>query len=103
MWPDGHSSRWRLVGIAIAQHQLGRKEAQATLKALIEQQGEGYPFRVAGVLARFGDRDGAFEWLERAYAQRDVSLGEVQFDALLLPIHGDPRYQALLDKMKFPR
>jgi tetratricopeptide (TPR) repeat protein len=95
--------RWRLIGTAIAQHQLGRNEAaQATLKELIDQHGKYSPFRVATVLARFGDRDGAFQWLDRAYAQRDVTLGEVQFDALLEPIRGDPRYRALLDKMQFP-
>jgi tetratricopeptide (TPR) repeat protein len=96
--------RWRLIVTAIAQHQLGRNEAaQSALKELIDRHGKGYPCRVAGVLAQFGDRDGAFQWLERAYGQRDVALGEVQFDALLGPIRDDARYRALLDKMQFPR
>jgi tetratricopeptide (TPR) repeat protein len=84
--------RWRLIGTAIAQHQLGRTgAAQSTLKDLIDQHGKDYPYRVACVLARFGDLDGAFQWLDRAYAQRDVALGEIQFDALLAPIRGRPR------------
>ena len=46
--------------------------------------------------------DEAFEWLDRAYAQRDSGLIGTKVDPLLKSLHNDPRYAALLKKLKFP-
>jgi len=49
-----------------------------------------------------GEHDAAFEWLERAVVQRDHGLIWVRKDRMLLPLHSDPRWKALLEKMNFP-
>jgi hypothetical protein len=48
------------------------------------------------------EADKAFEWLERAYNQRDGGLAEIKGDPLLRNIEHDPRYRAFLQKMKLP-
>ena len=49
-----------------------------------------------------GEADLAFEWLERAYAQRDGGLVDIKGDRFLRGLAGDPRYKAFLRKMKLP-
>ena len=43
--------------------------------------------------------DHAFEWLERAYDQRDPGLSEMKTDPLLRSLYADPRWDAFLRKM----
>jgi len=54
------------------------------------------------VYAFRGEADRAFEWLERAYAQRDSGLAEMKGDPLLKSLERDPRYAAFLKKMRLP-
>jgi hypothetical protein len=49
-----------------------------------------------------GEADRAFEWLERAYAQRDGGLTEMKGNPLLKNLERDPRYAAFLKKMRLP-
>jgi hypothetical protein len=58
--------------------------------------------RVAEVYAHRGDRDRAFEWLDRAVAQRDKGILGVRWDPDLRGLHGDPRWAALLKKLNLP-
>jgi hypothetical protein len=46
--------------------------------------------------------DQAFEWLDRAYAQRDGGFSEMKGDPLLRNLDGDRRFTALLRKLKLP-
>jgi len=46
--------------------------------------------------------DEAFEWLDRAYAQRDSGLIGTKVDPLLKSLHNDPRYAAFLKKLDLP-
>jgi hypothetical protein len=46
-----------------------------------------------------GEKDRAFEWMERAYAQRDGGLAEMKSSPRLRSLHGDPRWDAFLKKM----
>jgi hypothetical protein len=48
------------------------------------------------------DTQDSFEWLERAYQQRDGGLGDVKVDPALDSLNGDPRFKAFLKKMKLP-
>ncbi len=59
-------------------------------------------FQVAEVYAFRGDADRAFEWLERAYAQRDAGLAGIKGDVSLKNLEHDPRYVAFLKKMRLP-
>ena len=43
--------------------------------------------------------DKAFEWLDRAYAQRDPGVTCAAKDEFFSVVHGDPRRQAHLQRM----
>ena len=60
------------------------------------------PFAVAQLYAVRGDGDRAFLWLDRAYQQRDSAMVTVKLTSHLANIRGDPRYKALLRKMRLP-
>jgi len=45
---------------------------------------------------------GSFEWLERAYQQRDTGLPEIKMRQILRTLHSDPRWSAFLKKMRLP-
>ena len=93
----------RLAGIAMAEHALGHaKESQQALDELIAKHAQDSAYQIAEAFAWRGEKDPAFEWLERAYQQRDGGLSEVKVDPLLSSLRGDPRYRALLRKMKLP-
>ena len=90
------------TGLRFAYHALGRKrESDAALKALIK-----FPKRAAWLVAEVyafrGESDLAFEWLERAYADRDAGLAEMKMDPMLEKLRDSPRYQALFKKMRLP-
>jgi tetratricopeptide (TPR) repeat protein len=86
----------------IAYYALGRKkQSDAALSELIAK----YPrnaYQIAQVYAFLNRSDEAFEWLDRANAQRNSGLIETKVDPLLKNLHKDPRYVALLKKLNLP-
>jgi len=93
----------RLTCIAMAEHTLVHsKESQQALEELIAKHGKEAAYQIAEVFAWRGEKTEAFEWLERAYQQRDGGLSDVKVDVLLAGLHGDPRFEALLRKMNLP-
>ena len=55
--------------------------------------------QIAWAYAYIGDADQAFAWLERADAQRDPGLIEINAHILIRNLHGDPRWQAWLARL----
>jgi hypothetical protein len=93
---------FRHQGTALADHDLGNaKEAQQSLNELISKSATTGAYQIAEVYAWWGNKDQAFQWLERAYAQHDGGLTIVKVDPLLRGLRPDPRYTVLLRKMKF--
>jgi TolB-like protein/Tfp pilus assembly protein PilF len=94
---------FRLTDVAAAEHSLGQaKESQQALDELIVKHAPDGAYQVAEAFAWRGEKDNAFEWLERAYQQRDGGLSEVKVDLLLDRLRGDPRFKAFLKKMNLP-
>jgi TolB-like protein/Flp pilus assembly protein TadD len=92
----------RLLGLALAHHDLGHaKEAREALDAL-RALADSPTYQVAQVFAWWGDRDRAFEQLERCRSTADAGVRYVKYDPLMRKLRGDPRYTALLEKMKLP-
>ncbi len=90
----------RLHGLALAHHALANPTAAtAALAELTERFGDDAAFQVAEVHAFRGDTDAAFEWLERAYAQRDGGLADMLRDPFLVGLEDDPRWHPFLAKM----
>jgi TolB-like protein/DNA-binding winged helix-turn-helix (wHTH) protein len=98
-----HSQSLRKVLYAIAYHALGRKEeSDAALRDLIVEYHAIEAYGIALVYAFQNQPDKAFEWLDRAYAQRDGGLIAAKVDPLLKSLHSDPRFAALLKKLNLP-
>ena len=91
------------VGIAKAEHTLGHPaESQRALDVLIKNRANVWAYQIAQVYAWRGQSDKAFEWLERAYRQRDGGMIYLGYDRYLVKLRGDPRYRGLLKKLKLP-
>ena len=59
-------------------------------------------YGVAIIHAGLGEKDQAFEWLEKAYEVRDQGMRFLKVDQTLDPLRSDPRFQDLLRRMNFP-
>jgi tetratricopeptide (TPR) repeat protein len=90
----------RLWASAIIHHAAGRRvESDTALQELIAKYQAKSAYQVAQVYAARGEANLAFEWLERAYAQRDPGLSQMKIDPRLRSLHADPRWDAFLRKM----
>jgi hypothetical protein len=76
-------------------------ESDEALGELIEKFAEDWALQIADVHGARGEADAAFEWLERAYAQRDGGLADMKWSPRFRSLHGDPRWSAFLKKMGF--
>ena len=79
-----------------------RKQSDAAMAQLIERHGNEAAYQIAEAYAWRGERDRVFEWLERAYTQRDPGLAMTSSDPFFRPMHDDPRWLPFLKKMGFP-
>jgi TolB-like protein/tetratricopeptide (TPR) repeat protein len=60
-------------------------------------------YEIAAIYAGLGDRDRAFEWLEKAYEERASLLVYFRMDPRIWSLRSDARFQELLRRMNFPR
>jgi tetratricopeptide (TPR) repeat protein len=91
----------KLTDQALVYHALGREQdSHAVLAELIAKHDTDWAYQIAEVYAFRGESDKAFEWLERAYKQRDPGLTQIKNDPLLKILRHDPRYTELLKKMR---
>lgn len=94
---------FRDSGVAIAQHMLRNTQAsQTALDTLIAQAATSGPYQIAEVYAWRGEKDLAFEWLERAYHLQDAVLQQFKLDPLLASLYSDPRDAAMVKKLNLP-
>jgi adenylate cyclase len=92
----------RNFALALIHHAAGRKaESDEALRELIRTNENDAAYQVAEVQAVRGDIDAAFEWLERAYAQKDAGIPWTRIDPFLRSLHGDPRWSSFLRKAGF--
>jgi TolB-like protein/DNA-binding winged helix-turn-helix (wHTH) protein/Flp pilus assembly protein TadD len=94
---------FRDTGIAMAQHTLGdAMSSQQALDRVIATAAGDAAYQIAEVYAWRGERDKAFEWLDRAYRQQDGGLTAIKTDLVLGSLRSDPRYVAMLRKLNLP-
>jgi TolB-like protein/Flp pilus assembly protein TadD len=90
-----------MLGRLYAMH--GRKdEAQQILQQLRQRREQRYTaaYSLALVYLGLGDRTEALNWLEQGYRDHDgFNIGPIRVDPLLAPLHGDPRFEALAEKI----
>jgi TolB-like protein/DNA-binding winged helix-turn-helix (wHTH) protein/Tfp pilus assembly protein PilF len=91
------------VALAHAYSAAGSKsEAQKILRDLERKSNETYvaPYTVATIYAGLGQNDKAFEFLEKAYAEKSLDISEsLKSDHLLDGLRSDPRFESLLRRM----
>jgi eukaryotic-like serine/threonine-protein kinase len=61
------------------------------------------PVGVADFYVQLGDKDKAFEWLEKAYAQKDSGLTFLKVEPRWDALRSDPRYADLVRRIGFPQ
>ena len=98
---SGGSTRMKSV-LGIVQARAGNKEeAQKIIDGLVANSAKEHvtPEDIAMIYSVMGDKDRAFEWLERAYAERSCWLYELNVDPDWEPIRDDPRFHDLVKRI----
>jgi len=83
----------------------GRKtEALKELNQLKELSKQRYvsAYDFAHVYLGLGDKEGALRWLEKSYQDR-ANISSIKVDPFLDPLRGDPRFEALVQKVFAPK
>jgi eukaryotic-like serine/threonine-protein kinase len=78
-----------------------RAEAQKVLDQLAERSKQEYVTTAASAIiyAGLGEKDKAFEWLEKGYEDRSIVTSVIKVDPIWDPLRSDPRFQDLLRRM----
>ena len=98
---EKETSDWqKLTGEALAYSAAGRhQDSDMALRDLIAKHQNDCAYQIAEVYAYRGEVDQGFEWLDRAYRQRDLGVRELTNDPLMKSLLHDPRYAQLLRRM----
>jgi len=90
-----------MLGRLYALH--GQKdEALKLLQKLRQNREQGYTaaYSLALIYVGLGDPNEALNWLEQGYREHDgFNIGPIRVDPLLAPLRGDPRFEALAEKI----
>ncbi len=81
-------------------------EAQRILREWLVESETSYvsPYMIATIYSGLGEKDKAFEFLEKAYQERSSDLSYfLRADLRLDRLRSDPRFQNLLQRMNFPQ
>ena len=94
------SNVYRALGLVLAYTTLGRQaDSQSALESLISEYGEQNPTWVAEAYGWRGEKNQAFDWLEKAYVQKDVGLAYLLGSTVFESLWEDPRWVELLQKL----
>jgi eukaryotic-like serine/threonine-protein kinase len=102
---SGRAPRY-VAGVGDALAAAGKRaEAHSIIDELVRSSKSGHvsPFYIAEVYSTLGERDQAFEGLEKAYQLRDDELVWILIDPSFDNIRSDPRYADLLRRMGLPQ
>ncbi len=95
-----------LAQLGYAYAMAGRKsealKTLADLEALADRRYSS-PVRIACVYAGLGDKERAFEWLEKGYAGRSDHLTQLKTDPMFDRLRSDPRFADLLRRVGLPQ
>lgn len=91
-----------VVALAHAYSAIGDKaKAEKMLRDLERKSKETStsPYTMATIYAGLGEKDTAFDFLERAYSEKSLDIKSLNFDLLLDSLRPDPRFQNLLHRI----
>jgi len=95
------------ASLAHAYAVIGRRaEAEKILRDFERKSKGGYvsPYTIATVYAGLGEKDKAFEFLERAYQERSLDISwHLKADLRIDNLRSDPRFQDLVRRVGYPQ
>jgi TolB-like protein/tetratricopeptide (TPR) repeat protein len=97
---SGNSNHKGTLGRAYAlsgRHQDARRVLESLLSV-----GQDNPVQIATIYAALGQNDEALHWLEEGYRVRDGNMVLLKVNPSWDSLRSDPRFQDLLQRMKFP-
>jgi serine/threonine-protein kinase len=90
----------RLTALAYVHYKAGRRaESDIALQQLEATHAIDAAVQIAGIHGARGEIDAAFEWLDRAIAERDAGVSLVKCEQFFENLHGDPRWGELLSRL----
>ena len=94
---------WQDTALALAR-QIGgdRSAADTALRTLLEKDANVSAYQIAEVYALRDDAKETFEWLDRAWSNRDPGITSLLFDPFILRYKDDPRFAAFCRKVGLP-
>jgi TolB-like protein len=96
--------QFRTTGMAMVAFTRGDEAgSKAALAKMEKDYAIGFAYQIAQVYAWRGEKDRAFEWLDRCLQIHDAGMVRLQYDPAMDPLRSDPRFAALVAKMGFPK
>jgi len=93
---------WKLWSLAIIQNSSGRTaDSDQALRRLTSEHADHNAYQIAEIHSMRGEIHQAFEWLQRAYDERDAGLTHVKVNPRFRSLHDDSRWPVLLRKVGF--
>jgi TolB-like protein/DNA-binding winged helix-turn-helix (wHTH) protein/Tfp pilus assembly protein PilF len=96
-----------IAGLAHVYATSGKKaEAEKIVGDLQRESKTGYvsPYMIAAIYSGLGQKDKAFEFLEKAYQERSPDIAYfIKADLRMDPLRSDPRFQDLLGRIRLPQ
>jgi tetratricopeptide (TPR) repeat protein len=82
-----------------------KSAAERVIRELNELSAHKYvnPFEIALIYVGLGEKNHAFEWLDRAYQERSDMMVYLNADPRLDPVRSEPRFDQLVRKVGIPR
>jgi TolB-like protein/Tfp pilus assembly protein PilF len=99
------NSPWNLGYLGAVYGIAGKSaEARRVLEEMNEVSKRRYvsPYCIAVVYAGLGDKDQAFEWLNRAYEARSFGMTQLNVETIFYNLRSDKRFKDLLKRMNLP-
>jgi serine/threonine-protein kinase len=89
--------------LAMAYHRLGRrKDAQAMLDRMRQEQGDSLAYQYAEIHAHWGEPARALEWLQTALRLHDPGLLDIKVDPFLDPLREKAEFQDIVKRLNLP-
>ena len=90
------------TGLGVTYARMGRAaDARRVLNQIVDETRTRYvpAGEIAQIYAELGEKEEAFRWLERAYAEHDATIYAMKFDPAFRSLQSDPRFADLLRRI----
>ena len=92
---------WQSWSLAIIRHHAGQAaESRQMIENLLAEAADS-AYQIAEVYAMRGEPDTAFDWLEKAFQDRDAGMTHTKVNPRFRPLHNDSRWPPFLQKIGF--